>query len=539
LEQNKLEELNQIKSQFFTNISHEFKTPLTMILSPLGSLITSAKGEDEKNSLGYIRRSALRLQNLVNQLMDFKSLENSSLGLVYSFGNITTFVGELVAVFKPLANTHGISINFVGNEPIDTAFDHDKTEKVLYNLLSNAVKFTPRDGQITVSIEIKKRHTQGEVDKPYVRMAVSNTGSKIDPQQIGQIFQNYYHIDRPNSLSQPGTGIGLAFSKELVELQNGYITVESNDEATCFMVDLPLRPQSGDMKALKNQSDDKFGYSQELLEVLKFEKSSIDLRTSNDKAPPVLIVEDNRDLRELLRSSLSKEYKVTVAVNGLEALDLIAKVNPVLIISDIVMDKLDGIQLCAKLKSNIEFNHIPIILLTASNTDSLKLRGMETGADVYLEKPFDLEFLKLQIRNIIQTRKAQREAFSKKISPTPEKVAVNSNDENFVMKAIAIVEEHIDNSDFDVDAFVAEMGMSRTALYQKLRALTDLSINEFIINIRLKRAIQLLEDSDLTVSEVAFKVGFSSPSYFGICFKRHFKMSPGAFIETNTSRKTS
>ncbi|MFD2162336.1 two-component regulator propeller domain-containing protein [Paradesertivirga mongoliensis] len=534
LEQNKLQELHAIKSQFFTNISHEFKTPLTMILSPLNKLMRIAQNEDERKHLGYIKRNALRLQKLINQLMELKSIDNDTVAPHYIKGDIVAFVIDLTQVFEPLAEEHNIRIDCRKPKSIITYFDSDKIEKIFYNLLSNAVKFTPDGGIIEVSVERKSVFSVGDTsfDTPVLQFRVRNTGSKIAAHQLPHIFENYYHIDRPSSLVQPNTGIGLAFTKELVELLGGSIGAESDDEWTSFTVNIPeVKTLEQDMGVKPDLNADRFVYSQQLLEILKFEKETIEPKDVNEKAPSVLLVEDNKELRELLFNALAKEYKVTVACDGYAGLQLAKKIHPVLIISDIVMPRLSGVELCREIKQNIEFNHIPVVLLTASNTDTQRLEGMESGADVYIEKPFDLEFFKLQVKNIIQTRKAQREAFAKKLSPEPEKVAANSANEEFVMKAIALVEKNMDNSEFDVDAFVKEMNMSRTALYQKIRSLTDLSINEFIINIRLKRAAHLLKTSDHTVSEIAFKVGFNSPSYFGICFKRNFKISPTAFIE--------
>lgn len=534
LEQNKLQELHAIKSQFFTNISHEFKTPLTMILSPLNKLIRNAQNEDERTHLGYIKRNALRLQNLINQLMELKSIDNDTMAPHYIKGDIFLFVKDLIEVFEPLAKEHNIKIDCGKPKSVVTYFDADKIEKIFYNLMSNAVKFTPDGGVIEVSVERKWAVDVGNTscDNPVIQIKVRNTGSKIPAHQLPHIFENYYQIDRPSSLVQPNTGIGLAFTKELVGILGGVIDAESDDEWTIFTVNIPeVQVLKQDIEAKDGFNTDRFVHSKQLLEILKFEKKGIKPKNVNKKAPSVLLVEDNKELRDLLFHALAKDFKVTVASDGYAGLQLAKKINPVLIISDIVMPRLSGVELCREIKQKIEFNHIPVVLLTASSTGNQKLEGMESGADVYIEKPFDLEFFKLQVKNIIQTRKAQREAFAKKLSPEPEKGATNSANEEFVRKAIALVEKNIENSEFDVDAFVKEMNISRTVLYQKIRSLTDLSINEFIINIRLKRAAHLLKTSDLTVSEIAFKVGFNSSSYFGICFKRNFKISPTAFIE--------
>jgi ligand-binding sensor domain-containing protein/signal transduction histidine kinase/CheY-like chemotaxis protein len=533
-EQEKLKELNSIKSQFFTNISHEFKTPLTMILSPVGKLMKIASTDQEKKHLQYINRNALRLQNLINQLMELRCIENNSLTPQYSKGDLVAYLRELVKVFEPLADEHAIKLLFESEQDIETYFDPDKIEKIFYNILSNAVKFTPNQGLVIVSISlINNQSKKSRFDGSYIEVSITNTGSKIDSEHIPHIFKNYYHIDRQNTLPQPGTGIGLAFAKELVDLLGGTIDVESTNECTQFTVRLPdIKLSKHDVDLQVKLKDKDFAYSKHLMEVIEFEKKlSQETKGSNAKGPSILLIEDNKELRELLFNTLSRSYKITMAKDGLEGLELAHRIHPELVVSDIIMPKLSGIELCREMKTNIELNHIPIVLLTASTTDAQKLASMENGADVYLEKPFDPDFLKLQIKNILRTRKAQREAFAKKLSAEPEKAADNTADEKWLVKAISIVEKNLDHFDFDVDAFAKEMNMSRTGLYQKLKSLTNFSTNEFIINIRLKKAVELLKHSDLSFSEIAYKVGFNSPNYFGICFKKNYQITPSKFVE--------
>jgi ligand-binding sensor domain-containing protein/signal transduction histidine kinase/DNA-binding response OmpR family regulator len=534
IEKEKLEELNTVKTQFFTNISHEFKTPLTMILSPLNKLINSAEKDEEKKQLNYISRNALRLQNLINQLMELRSIESNSLSPEYQKGNIGQYLSELVTVFQPVADDHQIRLTFATEGEIQTYFDPDKTEKIFYNILSNAMKFTPDGGSVNVSVRTVNQHPSATspFDGSYIEAKIGNTGSTISPEHIPHLFENYYHIDRPNSLSQPGTGIGLAFTKELVDLLGGTIHVESSEELTLFTVCLPdIKVSQAELNSQLKSTNAPFSYSKQLIEVLKFEKVRLEPKSTNNKAPSILLVEDNKELRELLFNTLSVDYKVSLAKNGEEGLELIKKVNPELVISDIIMPVRNGIELCREIKTNIQYNHIPVVLLTASNTQARKISGMSNGADVYIEKPFDLEYLKLQIRNIIQTRKAQREAFAKKITAEPEKVVVDSPDEQFVVNAIHIVERNLNNADFDVDKFASEMNLTRTTLYRKIKALTDLSASEFVTNIRLKKAANMLSNSQLTVSEIAYQTGFSSLSYFGMCFKKNYHLSPTAFAE--------
>lgn len=527
IEKEKIEELNRIKLQFFTNISHEFKTPLTLILASIKQLRNTKVSEETEQVYGYLYRNAVRLLNLINQLMEFRSIQNTSTGPVYQNGDIAVFIKDLLSVFSTVVKVNKLSLSFQSSpDNIFTSFDADKTEKILYNLFSNAIKYTPTNGSIKVYVKIL--HNQSG---PFVEIRVANTGSHINKEQLPHLFKTYYHIDKPKSFSQTDSGIGLAYTKELTELLGGKICVESNEEETTFTVVLPYHNLSGNEGETIRANN--FEYSQQLVKALIVEKASNGLKPVNIKAPHILIVEDDAELQGFLKDTFSRYYKVSVANNGDEGLTLAMQINPALILSDIVMPGMDGIELCKKIKTDIFTSHIPVVLLTASDTGDVKLSGMKTGADAYIEKPFDLDFLMLQVKNIIETREATRKAFAKKITPEPEAISISSTDEQFVKKAIAVVEDNLSDPDFDVDKFVKSMQMGRTLLYQKIKALTDLSVNEFIMNIRLKSAAQLLKDTNLNVSEIAFKVGFNTPRYFSTCFKNHFKLSPLEFAEKN------
>lgn len=526
IEKEKLEELNRIKLQFFTNISHEFKTPLTLILSPLKKIIDQHATDDKiVKDLGYINRNAIRLQQLINQLMEFRSMENKNVTPVYRKDNFSQFLENLISIFVPLAQNHRLEIKFTSSPAaILTYFDADKTEKIFCNLLSNAVKFTPEGEKIEVNL------FQSE-NEPKITVKITNTNSPIKSEDLPHIFENFYHIDRLKSVTQASSGIGLAYTKELVELLGGEIKASSNDSVTTFKVVLPYLENIEKHKSI-DSINSTFQYTQDLLEITRAEKTRI-LENKNNikKGPGILIVEDDKELREFLMESFSKDYKVFLAADGGEGLALAEKVDPALIISDILMPKVSGIELCHQIKTNISTSHVPVILLTASGGNNQKIIGMETGADVYIEKPFDIDFLLLQVKNIITLRESIKLAFSKKISPEPEILSITSADEEFVKKAISVVESNMDNPEFDVESFVKAMNVGRTLLYKKIKALTDLSINDFIINIRLKRAAQLLKESDFTISEVAYQVGFNSVSYFSTYFKKHFKITPSVFVE--------
>jgi signal transduction histidine kinase/DNA-binding response OmpR family regulator len=541
LSKEKISELNRIKIQFFTNISHEFKTPLTLISGPLKKILTTISNDsDIESDIKLVQRNVTRLHNLINQLMDFRTIENKKMKVNSRNGDVVQFVKELLSLFSPLMEEHRIQFTFeCGHENFLTQFDHDIFEKIFFNLISNAVKFTPAGGNINVSLNVQKTNNRKEnllhdiKESETLNFQISNSGAKIPESQIQYIFDNYFHIEKHNnSALQKGSGVGLAFTKELVELLNGDITVSSTEQHTCFQVRIPLVSNSEE----KSQGVDNhvtthnFDYSQELVNLLETEKKQNRFKIKNTKLTPILIVEDNQDLQVHLFDLFHLEYNVYVGSDGIEGLHLASQKKPVLIISDVMMPKMNGTEMCRRLKSDILTSHIPIIMLSAFNSQEQKYEGMESGADVYVEKPFDPDYLKLQVKNLIQSREAIRLAFSKKITAEPGTVQISSTDELFIQKAIQIIEKNMDNNEFNVESFVAEIGIGRTVLYQKIKALTDLSVNEFIQNIRLKRAAQLLKDSDLSISEIAYSVGFNDPKYFSTCFKKNFSLSPTEFV---------
>jgi DNA-binding response OmpR family regulator len=516
---------------------------LTLISSPLKKIIQSS-GFDPKidKDVKLIQRNVTRLQNLINQLMDFRALENKKYKVKPKNGDLAVFIHELLSLFYPLIEEHQIRLTFeCQNESLPACFDHDIYEKIFYNLLSNAVKFTPNEGQIIIhlgTIDVNRSGNNQDdlaVQQKTLEFQVTNTGSFIPDSHIQHLFDNYYHIEKHNSVIQQGSGVGLAFTKELIDLLNGEISVSSNDSETCFKIRIPLySPVSPELcvdqaDSAKNPTFP-FSYSQEMVDLLAVERSKSELLNDNIKLPTLLIVEDNADLKEHLFDLFKADYKVFVGSDGVEGLKLARDKSPVIIISDVYMPKMTGTEMTRQLKSDILTSHIPIILLSAFNSQEQKNEGLETGADVYVEKPFDPDNLKLQVKSLLQSREAIRLAFSKKIMAEPGIERFVSTDELFIQKALVVVEKNMDDSEFNVESFVREMGLGRTVLYQKIKALTDLSVNDFIQNIRLKRAAQLLRDTDLSISEVAYKVGFNEPKYFSTCFKKHFNQTPSGYI---------
>lgn len=532
-------ELNRIKIQFFTNISHEFKTPLTLIVAPLKKIIKSLDQDSPiKKDIDLINRNVIRLQNLINQLMTFRALENKKVTINYVQGELVSFFKEISSLFIPL--TEELKIHFIFESSIDriiACFDHDKFEKIFYNIISNAVKFTPSEGHIIVILEIvRSSKVSKDIDNTnsgldMIEVNVSNTGAEISPEQQSQIFNSYFNIGKSNSHGQRSSGIGLAYTKKLIELLGGEIAVSSNSVETSFKVRIPILNNDiqESITADDSQLPYNFDFSKEFVNILSqkiIDKSNFHIQNRN---PKIILAEDSIDLQNFIYELLIPFYNVYTASGGTEALKLAGEINPVLIIIDVIMPGLSGIELCERLKNDIATSHIPVILLSALSTQEHKNKGMQSGADVYIEKPFDPEYLILQVNNLIKSRESIRQAFSGKIALEPEKITITSIDEVFIKKAIKTIEENISNSDYNVDQFVKDMAFSRTLLYQKIKSLTNQSVNEFIVNIRLKRAAQLLHDTGLTVSEIAYAVGFNEPKYFSTCFKKYFHISPSKF----------
>ncbi|WP_319501303.1 two-component regulator propeller domain-containing protein [uncultured Draconibacterium sp.] len=543
LSKEKIAELNRIKIQFFTNISHEFKTPLTLIASPLRKMLNSMTldGQLEKE-MNLVYRNVVRLQNLINQLMDFRAMENKKMVVKNENGDVAVFIKELLLLFEPLVKEHRIEMTFeCSQHKIPACFDQDRLEKIFYNLLSNAVKYTPTYGHIIVYLDLdQKQKSHGTLEEftNLLKVRITNTGVPIPANELEHIFDNYYHIDRNDSFIQAGSGVGLAFTKELVELLNGQIEASSNLKETSFKLSIPLKPYHAEReeinKMISESAGYEFNYSQKLVDILVAEKKNDEkvFKLKSRSLNTLLIVEDSSDLREHLYELFKNDYNVLVAPDGVKGLKLAQDKNPTIIVSDVFMPNMSGIEMSRELKTNLVTSHIPIVMLSAYNSPEQKKDGLETGADVYVEKPFDPDYLMLQVKNLIQSREAIRMAFSKKIIAEPSKVKVSSTDDEFIQRSIKLVEDHMDNSQFNVDSFVKEIGIGRTILYKKIKALTDLSVNEFIQNIRLKRAAQLLKDSDLSISEVAYHVGFNEPKYFSTCFKKQFNQTPTSYIET-------
>jgi signal transduction histidine kinase/ligand-binding sensor domain-containing protein/DNA-binding response OmpR family regulator len=532
LEQEKIEsqhthEIDSMKIKFFTNISHEFRTPLTLILSPVEMLMMQWKGKPEEKYLHLIVQNARRLLFMVNELLDFRKMEVQ--GFVYnpSLGDIIAVIEGSVSSFQDLADQRHIKLNFHSDIPeFNTFFDKDKLEKILLNLLSNAFKFTHTNGCITVSVLPHEEEYNKVNEKPSrVIIKVKDTGMGIPQDKINNLFSDFYQPVSSVS-GDMGTGIGLSLVKEFTKLHGGEISVESvQGKGSCFTVSLPVAVNK------KSHNND---FPEDGIELFDDKPSGILSNEAdfNKKEKPVLLIaEDNDDLRFYMKDNLQTQYDVYEAADGEEALCIILKVIPDLIISDIIMPRLTGVELCKRIKNDKRTSHIPFILLTARSNPEAQFEDMETGADDYIIKPFNFQILEARISNLINTRRNLRLHFTNNLNIEPKDITITSLDEQFVQKSLDLVEKNISNADYTVEELSRDLGMSRTLLYKKIIALTGKSPLEFIRSLRLKRAAQLLQKSQLNVSEVAFRVGFNDPKYFRKHFKNEYGMIPSLYSE--------
>lgn len=523
-EKEQIRELDKLKTNFFTNISHEFRTPLTLIISPLERFFAENPDlpEKQKSQFKLIHRNAKQLLKLINQLLDLSKLEAGKFTPEISQSDIVEFLEKLTFSFKNLAEQKQIDLTFV-TEPkqLMAFYDADILEKVVTNLLSNAFKYTPEKGKIEVSLE-PIYQLEGQLDK--VQILVKDTGSGISPQHISNIFNRFYQIQESTQPQIVGTGVGLALCKELILLHRGDISVASiPKEGSTFKVILPVSANSFERSWIK-ETVKEIGI--ETPTILKKVVPKNDKPNTNTDKPIVLIAEDNEELREYIKEVLSENFEVLEADNGKLAWEKALNFIPDLIISDWMMPELTGVEFCGLVKENVKTSHIPVIILTSKSNNESKIVGWEVGADDYITKPFNANLLEVRVKNLLEIRRKLRERFTQEVEIQPKEITLNTADEHFLERAIRTVEENIDNPAFDIQQLETELKMSNMQLYRKLKSLTNLSGNEFIRNIRLKRAVQLLETESYTVSEIAYKVGFNDPSYFTRIFKKEYGKSP-------------
>ncbi|AEV98729.1 hypothetical protein A4D02_09290 [Niastella koreensis] len=511
--------LEQLKTKFFTNVSHEFRTPLSLIIAPLDRIIKNTTDDEQKKQLNLVQRNAKRLLNLVNQLLDFRKMEVQEVKLHPAIGDIIRFSEDVSHSFMDIAEKKGIQFSFSSNvTSLEIYFDKDKIEKILFNLLSNAFKYTHDNGQVSINLVYNARdNNEGDGT---LAIEVKDTGIGIPADKQEKIFERFFQTDVPASMANQGTGIGLAITKEFVKLHNGIITVKSEPEqGTCFTVLLPA-------KKFYEPAVRPAGAS---IPVQDMEELMAEEGKKTDKKKTVIIVEDNEDLRFYLKDNLNGQYHVEEAINGKEGWEKIKQLNPDLVVSDIMMPLMDGIELARKIKTETQTAHIPIILLTAMGSEEKQLEGLKVGVNDYITKPFTFEILASRIRNLLAQQKLLQKKFQKQIEVNPAEITVTSVDEKFLKQALEVVEKQIDNPDFSVEDISRDMCMNRVTFYRKILSLTGKTPLEFIRSIRLKRAAQLLEKSGLSVAEIAYEVGFNSPKVFTKFFKEEFKVPPSQY----------
>lgn len=524
LEAEAIKELDDAKTSFFTNISHEFRTPLTLILTPLDKLIAEPSfGSQIQHQFQTIQRNAQRLLRLVNQLLDLSKLESQSLTPDITLNDIVSFVKRIVDYFNELADNKRIQLSFKSNfELFDGYFDPDILEKVIYNLLSNAFKFTPPGHEIRVTMHI-------DAGTKWVKLTVSDTGIGISEEAQKHIFERFYQANGQHTQKKSGSGIGLALTRELVELHQGTISVESVENAgTTFTVYLPIYASAFPAEWHAASSEPAINEAtQPLLPIITLEGTN---SITNKSIPILLVVEDNEELRQYLKESFSTAYQVLTAANGQQAISLAQKHIPDLILSDWLMPEMDGTELCRAIRTNEKTSHIPFLLLTSRSANQSQIIAFDTGIDDYMTKPFHLSILETKIKSLIQNRQLLREKWSKRVLASPTEIQLPPMEEQFIKKAVSIIESHIDDAHFDSEQLEEAMNLSRMQFYRKLKGILNLSGTEFIRQVRLKRALQLLESGHYNVSEVAWQVGFNDPAYFSRCFKKEFGKAPQEFI---------
>lgn len=520
----KTEEVNQMKFRFFTNVSHELRTPLTLIISPLESMMKETADEKQLDKLNMMHRNALRLLNLVNQLLDFRRNEIAGLHLTLSEGDIVAYVQNICNSFLMLSEKKNVHLTFFSVvESLNMAFDEDKVGKIVMNLLSNAFKFTPDGGRVDVSLEV----LQGSPET--LEIKVSDTGIGVKDKEKEHIFDRFYQVEHEGESPQStGSGIGLSLVRDFVTLHGGAVRVFDNaGSGSVFVVDIPVKHSV--VNVATPLSKEAAVEDAVALEVADKEERTEAVSEEDKKKPLVLIVDDNEDFVSFMKDSLSLYFSVQSAPNGAEAWQLIPRLMPDLIVSDLMMPEMDGNELCRWVKTDKRTRSIPFILLTAKQSVENKVEGLTIGADDYVTKPFNMEVLILRMRKLIDL--SSRSKLRTRIDPEPSEIVITSLDEKLIENAIKYVEVNMSRSDLSVEELSHQLGMSRVHLYKKLLQITGKTPIEFIRIIRLKRAAQLLRESQQNVSEIAYQLGFNNPKYFSKYFKDEFGVLPSVYQE--------
>ena len=517
LKNEKNEELMNMKLQFFTEISHEFRTPLTLIIDPLEQLL---EGKTDAEQTRYyhqlMNRNAKQLLELINQLLDFRKLQSGSLAPKFVSADIVAFARDLLTSFEHRAREQHITFAFQPAQPtILVDFDTDKIQKVLNNLMANALKFTPAYGKITVRIQQQESN---------VLIEVQDTGRGIAAEHQARIFDAFYQVEGPSTTSQ-GSGIGLALTQELVLMHEGTIQVESAPgEGACFRIFLPLKQRE------VFEISEQLPVTTDVRETISSRQKTV---VNQNELPLLLVVDDNEDIREYISLNFASQYRVQTAKDGLEGFNKAVESIPDIIVSDIMMPGVDGIEFCRRIKTDEHTSHIPVILLTARQSDESRIEGYETGADAYITKPFNRKVLETRMANLLQQRLKLRELFGDGSAVEIKRVAVNVTDESFLNKVIQVLTENMENPAFDQEQLAEQLHMSQSQLYRKIKALTNRSVHDFVVTLRMNKARELLLAGELSIAEVGYQVGYSQPTNFTRTFTKQFGLSPTKYLENH------
>jgi len=531
----RMQELDQLKIKFLTNVSHEFRTPLSLIMAPVDKMLAHAD-QEQKQQLNMISKNARRLLILVNQLLDFRKMEVQELKLHKKPGDIVKFISEISHSFTDISEEKGIGFIFDTNlDALYTSFDHDKIERILFNLISNAFKFTPAGGDVSVLLNVAKGTHIG--NNVLLEIKVIDTGIGIPFEKHAKIFERFFQNDIPESMINQGSGIGLAITKEFVKMHGGEITVESEpDHGSCFIIKLPLvineAPET-DLSPSKNAGNK----AQNI--ITNSESKSVVKQQQTNKMPTVLLVEDNDDFRFYLKDNLRDIFFIIEASNGRDGWQKALSQHPDIIVSDISMPEMTGIELCEKIKIDKRTSHIPIILLTAMTGEAEQLKGLEIGANDYMTKPFNFEILLSKIKNILTLQDTYKRTYKKQMDVQLQETPLQNEDEKLLRNIVEYIEQNILNENLSVEELSRQMNMSRGSLYSKVLMLTGKSPVEFIRSIRLKKAVYLLENSQMTISQICYEVGFNTPKYFTKLFKDEYNILPSAYTSSIRKKKIS
>ncbi|MBP6609566.1 MAG: response regulator [Paludibacter sp.] len=540
-----IEQLNESKLQFFINISHEIRTPMTLILSPLEKLISDNDNPEKQQSYQLMYRNAQRILRLINQLLDLRKIDKGQLFVKMQEVNLVEFIADVMKTFEYQSKKRNIRFTLTHKIKQEAAWiDYNNFDKILVNLLSNAFKFTPENGEISIRLtQLENKNTLGSL-KDYFEIIVADNGPGIDEDKLDKVFERFYQIDHVQNNFNFGTGIGLHLTRILVDMHHGtiYARNKTEGEGTEFVVHIPVGRAHLQPNELANSDSLK-----DVANVKRPELNSIDesmpvfqpMKRKSKSKPTILLVDDEPEIRQYLSQNLADKYLITQAANGREALDMILIEKPDLVISDVMMPEMDGIQLCKKIKSNTNVKHIPVILLTAKTSDDDKAEGYDIGADAYIGKPFNISLLKKRVANILENR----DRLEPKMADTKEnkelinQVVLKSSDQIIVEKVIAIINKNIDNPELNVEMLAEGIGFSRVHMHRKLKELTNMSARDYIRSIRMKQAENLILGQKLCVSEVAYALGFNNLSHFSTTFRDFYGMSPTDFVKQNTPIK--